>query len=93
MIYISLLLLSFIIGIIITIGLLVKNRYSKNYTEIISKSMKMPHITKKTIVIFILVLIPIEVYILSNIQENFLQYIMLFSGFFIVKFHRIHIHP
>ena len=86
MIHISILLLSFIIGIIITIGLLVQNRYNKNYTDIISNSMKMPYITKKTIVIFILVLIPIEVYILSNIQENFLQYIMLLSGFLLLSF-------
>lgn len=86
MIYFSIFLLSFIIGVIITIGLSIKNRYDKNYADIIIKRMETPNVTKKTILIIMLILIPIEVYLLSNLPEHFFKYVMLSAGLLLLSF-------
>ncbi|HEY9245459.1 MAG TPA: hypothetical protein VIO11_01290 [Candidatus Methanoperedens sp.] len=80
----NIVILSFIVGIIITVCLYLRERFSTNFERIFQESLNQEKLDKKYIIFFSLLIFPATVFILKNLNENIVLYFYFLAGFLIL---------
>ncbi|VVB97097.1 Uncharacterised protein [uncultured archaeon] len=78
--------LSLVIGIILTICLLLRGRFSKNFEDILKQNIGSFEINRRYVILYTLIFIPTFIYIMLNLSSYIILYFYFFAGFLILGF-------
>ncbi len=81
---INIIALSLVIGIILTICLLLRGRFAKNFEEIFKKSIGSFEINRRYVILYTLLFLPAIAYMLINLSSYVVLYFYFFAGFLIL---------
>ncbi len=81
----NLIILSFAIGIILTICLLLRGRFTINFENVFKSDLKIAKLDKKFVILYALLLFPGTIYIINNLSSDAIIYFYFFAGFLILS--------
>lgn len=76
--------LSFVIGIILTICLFLRGRFTINFENMLKSNLKNAELDKKHVILYALLLFPATIYIINNLSSDAILYFYFFVGFLIL---------
>ncbi len=80
----NLIILSFVIGFILTICLLLRGRFTINFENMLNNNPKNAELNKKHVIIYALLLFPATIYIINNLSLDAIIYFYFFVGFLVL---------